>query len=50
MVKSEKMDRMTLEDYRGAIDIPKPNRAGPWQLYAWAALESQILDFGSWSP
>jgi hypothetical protein len=49
MVKSEKMDRMTLDDYRGAIDIPsRTGRAhGSYMHGLRSSLRFWILDLGA---
>lgn len=49
MVKSEKMDRETLEDYQGAIDIPsRTGRAhGSYMHGLRSSLRLWILDFGA---
>ena len=49
MLKSEKMDRMTLDDYRGAIDIPsRTGRAhGSYMHGLRSSLRFWILDLGA---
>jgi hypothetical protein len=49
MVKSEKMDRLTLDDYRGAIDIPsRTGRAhGSYMHGLRSSLRFWILDLGA---